>query len=459
MKKALILTLLSATLFSVSAQSGVVLEKPAVDRRVELLSIVFRLAGRSEYSDRSFGPYVERIDSHFATHKEHELISFARTLPLGYDAPMGMAVALNEQLELATDDLGDVRWSRENARKFVRLLREFAAESDFDTFFASNAEVYARAVESFQPVYEAINKDWYPAFYGKAPDERFHIVLAMGNGMGNYGLHSTSPDGSRNVYAILAAAGYEQGLPNYPVARLLPVMIHEFNHSFVNGLMDKNLSEWEVVGKKLFAQVAEVMRAQAYGDWQTMMNEALVRAAVINYFKDNGGSQQMLDQQIASEKQRGFFWIEQLVAELEKYDSRRDAFPTLESYMPQLLAFYQNEADGWIGELQQQIEQRRPKVVSIAEFENGSTEVDPALGTITIIFDRPLSGQGYSIYNGSGAFPRTEGVAYTNENRHVVMQVALEPDTEYGFVLKGTRFRSVEGVGMRDYSVTFKTRK
>jgi hypothetical protein len=458
MKKALLVALLATTLFTASAQSEVVLEKPVVDRRVELLSIVFRLAERPEYSDLSFKRYVDRIDSHFAVYKDHELIRFARTLPLGYDAPMKMAVCLNEQLELVTDDLGDERWSRKNVKKFVRLLRKFAAESNFDAFFDSNTEVYAVAVERFQPVYEAIDKDWYSAFYGQVSDERFHTVLAMGNGINDYGLHSTAPDGSRNVYAILTAASYQQGLPNYPVNRLLPLMIHEFNHSFVNGLMDENLSEWEVVGQKLFAQVEQTMRAQAYTDWKIMMNEALVRAAVIKYFKDNGSTQQVLDQMIAQEESRGFFWIRELVVELENYDSRRKAYPTLESYMPQLLALYQNGVDGWIEKLQQ-IEQQRPKVVSIAEFENGSTEVDPTLKTITIVFDRQLMGQGYSIHNGSGAFPKTEGVAYADENRSVVMQVALEPETEYGFILKGTRFRSVDGVGMKDYSVTFKTRK
>jgi hypothetical protein len=201
-----------------------------------------------------------------------------------------------------------------------------------------------------------------------------------------------------------------------------------------------------------------MMKDQAYSNWETVMNEALVRAAVIKYAKDNGASQPMLDRMIAQEESRGFFWIRELVAELENYDNRREAYPSLESYMPQLLAFYQNKVDGWIEKLQQ-IDEQRPKVVSIAEFENDSTDVDPTLKTITIVFDRPLLGQGYSIYNGAGAFPKTEGVSYADENRNVVMQVVLEPETEYEFILKGTRFRSVDGVGIKDYTVRFKTRK
>jgi len=41
----------------------------------------------------------------------------------------------------------------------------------------------------------------------------------------------------------------------------------------------------------------------------------------------------------------GFFWIEELVEELENYDKQRDKYPTLESYMPKLAEAYKNWAE------------------------------------------------------------------------------------------------------------------
>ena len=38
--------------------------------------------------------------------------------------------------------------------------------------------------------------------------------------------------------------------------------------------------------------------------------------------------------------QEGFVWIEDLLAELERYDKQRDIYPTLESYMPNLAEAY-----------------------------------------------------------------------------------------------------------------------
>ncbi len=80
MKKFLLAALSALTVFTASAQSGAVLEKPVVDRRVELLSIVFRLAGRPEYSDTDIKIYTDRIERHFGAYRDHEVIRLARTL-------------------------------------------------------------------------------------------------------------------------------------------------------------------------------------------------------------------------------------------------------------------------------------------------------------------------------------------------------------------------------------------
>jgi hypothetical protein len=47
------------------------LAKPVVDQRVELLSLVFRLAGNPEYNMEMFSLYVERIKKQFEAHKVH----------------------------------------------------------------------------------------------------------------------------------------------------------------------------------------------------------------------------------------------------------------------------------------------------------------------------------------------------------------------------------------------------
>ena len=47
----------------VKAQTDSMLIRPTVDKRVELLSIVFRLTGNPEYSKNDFKLYTDRIET------------------------------------------------------------------------------------------------------------------------------------------------------------------------------------------------------------------------------------------------------------------------------------------------------------------------------------------------------------------------------------------------------------
>ncbi len=258
---------------------------------------------------------------------------------------MQLAIRLGERLELPTDEFGDERWDRESVEKFLPPLRQFATESDFDRFFAENGDFYAVAVERFQPVYEALNQDWYHRFYGQAPNETFHILLAPGNGYANYGPGAEGLDGTRNVYSILGAFPDAEGMPIYPMGRVLPLVVHEFNHSFINHLIQSNLSKLQAAGERLFSIVEEAMRQQAYTGWEEMMAEALVRAAEVKYRKDHGATTSEIDRAIEEHTARGFFWIEALVAELDNYDRGREVYPTLESYMLRIIELYNKIMD------------------------------------------------------------------------------------------------------------------
>ena len=75
-----------------------------VDPRVELFSIIFRLAGNKEYSQGRVESYVKDVEKHFGPFRNHPAVGMARKLRttrgVGYDAPMSLAVHLDaENLE------------------------------------------------------------------------------------------------------------------------------------------------------------------------------------------------------------------------------------------------------------------------------------------------------------------------------------------------------------------------
>lgn len=327
---------------------------PRVDRRIELLSIVFRLAGNMEYNDDIFRSYTTDIHSHFDKFKDHELIRFTREIRdknrIGFDAVMKMAIWLEQPPALNpivpfTSDIPDRRWGQENAGKFLKLLQQFYTEAKCEEFFNAHKELYRISEERYKSVYESVDLSWFNRYYGTQLKGSFNIVPGLGNGGGNYGVKTVMPDGKEAMYAIMQTSVIDStNYPVYDVSFNLPTLIHEFNHSYVNEIQMKYEKELENSGARLYGLVSEVMRRMAYGNWQTMINEALVRASVIRYMMNHNSDITLARKQMMSEYGRGFYWITGLVNCLGEYEKSSDKYPTLDSYMPVIICFYNEVA-------------------------------------------------------------------------------------------------------------------
>lgn len=443
-------------------QKSASLPLPTVDKRTELLSIVFRLAGNREYSNTAFPLYTDKIEAHFTPFKDHELMQLARKLRaengVSYDAVMGMAVRLDDKLNLkksAIDSTFDGRWDRAQLDQFAVLLQKFVKDSRFNDFYRQNEALYKQAALNFMPVYENIDVDWYRNFYGQQSNDIFRIILSMSNGGSNYGASVVDKNGVRNVYSVMGAWTTDStGMVVYPSKNYLATLIHEFAHSFI----EFNSDDFRDSGEKIFAVVREQMASQAYGWWPTVIEEAAVRASVVKYLKDHNVPQREVDQEIFNQKRRGFVWIGGLVDEFEKYATQRAEYPTFQSYIPKLVEAYVAFAQYTVG----YDSLVRPQVVSIDEFANGDSTVNSGVKTITINFDRPLLGSGYSINYGSlGAefFPKIGQIRYANENRSVVIEVELQADRQYQMILLGLAFRTPQNDPIKNYLISFKTAK
>ncbi|MDR3652756.1 MAG: DUF4932 domain-containing protein [Paludibacter sp.] len=352
--KHLFIILLFAIGINVYSQNKVIVGKPIVDKRIELLSIVFRLAGNQEYSATKFKRYTDDIESYFAPYKNHKLIRFAKELhekrSIGFDAVMTMAISIEGMphfkllVQNANTHLED-RWRNKDVVKFIKLLNSFYLDAHCSEFFKAHEELYRTLPERFDKVYTNLDINWYEKFYGKKLNENFLIINSLANGGSNYGLHIESESGNKTVYAIIGTWTVDSvGLPSYDINNYFPFLLHEFNHSFVNYLTDNNKFQLEESGSIIFKKVEQNMRKHAYANWNTMLSEALVRAAVIKYLKDHNATDEIVQKETANQINRGFIWIRDLVKELEYFDKNRDKYPTLESYMPQLIQFYNKVA-------------------------------------------------------------------------------------------------------------------
>jgi len=271
----ILITILVVLNFQAYAQEKVILEKPTVDKRTELLSIVFRLAGKQEYSSKQFKLYSDKIEQHFEKYKNHELIQFTKSIMnergLGYDAVMSMAIHLDDNLKLlpAVKEIWqrEPRWSKENVEKFVLLLQKFEKDAMFDDYFKNNADLYTETVKRFIPISELVDLTWYPKFFGKEPPEKFLVIIGLGNGGHNYGPSLDYTNGNRKVYAIMSVWSTDnEGMPAFNTL-YFQTLLHEFTHSFVNYLTEKNKDLFRESGEKLFSVVKTKMPNQ-YLSWE-----------------------------------------------------------------------------------------------------------------------------------------------------------------------------------------------
>ena len=444
--------------------------KAKVDLRVELMSIVARLAEYEEYSGSDFKLYVEDVNRHFANYKQHPAIEFARKIRksngVGFDAVMKMAVHLDPPPALTpripfTTEVPDQRWGREQAEEFVKLLQQFYKDAGCEAFFQAHASLYRTAEGRFQQVLSKVDFGWYKQFYGEVPQGSFNLYIGLLNGGGNYGPKVVHPDGKEDLYAILGTWQTDkEGLPLYD-DKFLSTIIHEYNHSFINHLVYAREAQLRAAGEKVHPPVAESMKRLAYGSWQVMMLESLVRAAVVRYLADHENTPEAFDNAIIAERNIGFLWMDELVTLLGVYENSRAAYPTFRSFMPLIEGYYTDLAKR-IDYKVKRFDDMRPRVIALSPITNNAEEIDPAVTRLTFTFDRPLEPKRYSINYGQGGeehFPIEKVIGFNESGTSFTVQVKLKPDWQYDFVLTGQAFRTRDGYPLQSYTVKFKTKK
>lgn len=441
--------------------------KAAVDQRIELTSIVARLAEYGEYKRDDFKSYAVDVDEYFGKYRSHPAIEFAKKVResngIGFDAVPSLAVHLRPDLSQKmpfSDAAPEKRWGKKDAEEFARLLKQFAADTKADAFFASHAAMYKAAEERMQKVIDQVDFAWYQKFYGEMPQGSFNLYIGLLNGGMNFGPKVVFPDGKEEFYAIIGAWQMDAvGMPNF-TGDFLPTIIHEFNHSFINHLYYRSESLFAQSGPAIFKPVAARMARQAYADHKITFIESMVRAAVARYVFDHQGIEKA-NSELIEQRNRGFLWIDELFTLMGTYENNRKAYPTFRSFIP-VIAGYTNDLARRIDDKVANYEKRQPKVAAVAEIAEGAVDVDPNLKELTIVFDQPLGSTGYSFSLGSLGrehFPIGKPLGYSEDKLKFKLEMALKPDTEYEFIVTGNSFRSKDGIPLRDHTVKFKTRK
>jgi len=441
------------------------------DPRVEAVSIVFRLAGYPEYNQGRAEAYIADVEEHFDPYSDHEMVRYAGELRaaqgISYDACMSYAIHLDvkdhtfvPRVPFDQADSLEHRWTPESADKFTDLLNKFVEDTGFWSFYDDHADFYESCSAPMTTLLaEQFDPGWYERFFGREAHGSFELIMAPINGPANYGPKFVD-DAGEHDYAIIGVWQFDKDGNPAADSSVLPTVIHEYCHSFVNFRVDEHADELEPIGERLFSLVEQQMRQQAYSNWRTMMYESLVRAGVTRYLAEHAPD--AVEADITDNTAHGFLWQRGLVDLLGEYEADRKTYTTFDGFMPRVVSFFNEQPELVRAQLAER-DADRPSVVSITPT-NGADDVDPAITEIVIVFDRPM-GKGYGFMIspelGRDAFPKTTGHShFSDDMMSITLPVALEPGKTYEFYLNNAdyaAFQSAKGSPLEPVRVRFTT--
>jgi hypothetical protein len=244
-----------------------------VDRNVELVSIVFRLAHVPMYSRAAPSAYTRDIDRELAPFAQHSAVMLTASLAyhgIAYDAPMQLAVRLDDPDAAAALRASDSRWAEVDIPASIAELRAFERDAKIDDLLARHADYFRDVEARVRAAVDAENPSpWFTDFFG-APGAKFVVVPALLTSPMSYGVHTPS-----TMYQLLALDRLDaQDLPVLG-EQDMETLVHEMAHSFVNPLLEGHSGP----------PVTDAMKNQAYTTPQIVLDEACVRAVTVLYLR------------------------------------------------------------------------------------------------------------------------------------------------------------------------------
>lgn len=442
--------------------------KAKVDERCELLSTIFRLADVKEYVTHKIPSYVDSLDKYFEPYKNHEIIDYCimyhENYGVGYDAPMNLAVHLQiiegkiSLIPNVKENSLDNRWNKDSLTSFIELLNDFYVRSKFHNFFVSQSDLIEKVEQTATEYYKIVDMEWYQKFYGEVPEGNFNLIISLSNGSCNYGPNVKYVNDKEDIYAIITCSLDSLNNPFFEDKWALNLIIHEFCHSFCNQLIIENYDKMRNKADMFYNIKKDVLNKQAYGDSQIMLFEILVRASVIKYMADHYAIEP--EKYFSDEKSNGFIWIEELYNSLLKYEQNRIQYPTLKSYMPEIIKV-QDELNP--KKMVKEQEKHMP-LMSIENIKNNQQDVDATTTTQIIVkFNKKMNtGANGSTYgkNGKEYFPEIAGAKWNEETKtEWILEVKLEKNKEYSIAFPSQWFISEEGFNAKNtVYLDFKTK-
>jgi hypothetical protein len=325
-----------------------------VNPQVELISIVETI---SKYPTvlgflmaKDSSEYKLDVTEHFTPYKDHQVIHMFDRLSqqpgmLNFSAPSNIMLYTDRSLNLREDiELDDFVINRAGGKDslhiFLELIRDFAIQSSFNKFYHDHQDFYLMISEntinnlgSIDYISELEN------FYGKK-QKSYNIVLVSLYNFHGFGNSLLCSNDQREIYNTMGPQAVINNVQFFGDEHYMKYMIrHEFSHPFVNPLTEKY---WDYIKDYTdnFDSIPDAHK-KVCGEWQECINEFTIRAITtqIAYNESEETGLQVYEK----EKSRGVSHLDILLEKIKYYQSRRERYPTLDSYYLNILDVFKEK--------------------------------------------------------------------------------------------------------------------
>lgn len=325
--------------------------EPYFSETVELMGLIWRLAGSYEYNQCQVQTVASSANQYFASMKNHQAVKLAKQYyqqGVAYDAVTGYANQLIFDEEgkiifepdyLAGSNSGfDNRWSNTQKNDMLAAVNDFYVTSNFHNWFISTQSEQQQAIASFKQVC-SLDYTWFDTYYGKNEKLSSRIILSFMIGNSNNGISLKRKDGTLLLTPVLGSLSQNNGSVRFNGD--MNLIVHEFSHPYCNPLIEANWSSISSKAEEVYSKVSSIMQSQAYSNAMTMMCETLVRASSIRYMISHN-QQNLVNMTLSYEEGNGFMMVRSLVKTLDMREKEASKYPTLADFMPVLIEAINN---------------------------------------------------------------------------------------------------------------------
>lgn len=313
----------------------------SVEPKIELLGVVQYLADarvilkKNLYVDTQ--KYSDDISEYFLKYKNEEVISlYKEMMETGfiYDIAPNAMLYVDDNLKLLdnislSERIITSAGGKKKLLKFFKLLADFRKKSKFDDFYISHNEFYNKCVSD---VKNRIDKsdviDKTQNYYGYKQNSYNFIIQPLS--IGGYATRMPAKDGKFDLYDFMC-------VPSDDV-EFFQMVVHEFGHSYVNPLTEKNIDEINKYSN-LFSPIKVEMNNQAYGSWDFCVNEHIVRSISYRVLWGTFGAERS-EEYISRDTLNKFIYINAISEKLKEYENNRDKYPKFNDFYPELLKLF-----------------------------------------------------------------------------------------------------------------------